>query len=114
MIQDVPYSAAITNTPVLVTGKLAHLVMMDAYHENAVTGYIQMFDAASDSDVILGTTTPDWVFPIPPSGGHDRSYTPNDYYQGVRFSLGLVIAATTTRAGLTALGATVDVNLITV
>lgn len=67
--------------------------------------FIQVFDAASAGAVVLGTTLPDLEFII---GANTASYSflPP---QGVAFSQGIVVAATTAEAGGTASAAGVSV-----
>ena len=119
MLQDFKYTGTLTNTPVLVTQNFKEGQVYLAYYDgfngaNTDITYIQLFDVPSASDVTLGVTAPDWVIPIPERGGHDGNYTPNDYFQGLKFKNGLVAAATTTRGGSTAPSTAIDVNFFLV
>lgn len=76
------------------------------FNSNATTVYLQIFDAHSDSEIILGQTTPLLSLGIPAGSAA------NVLVDCIRdFVKGLVIAATTTRAGAVAPALTVDFNL---
>jgi hypothetical protein len=66
------------------------------YNQDAVVTYLQLYDALA-AGVTVGTTTPTFTLAVPASGWLD-----NVSDQGIlQFANGLVIAATTTIAGLT-------------
>ena len=67
------------------------------YNTNSSVIYIQVYDAAAVADVIVGTTTPIARYGIPATAGANLELD-----RGIRFDLGLVIAATTTPTGSTA------------
>lgn len=75
------------------------------YNPNASVVYVQVFDVLSAS-VTLGTTAPTYSIGIPPSSGANVF---SDI--GILHAAAITIAITTTRAGLTAPGATVDYNV---
>lgn len=83
-----------------------------AYHfsnPNASMCYCQVFDALA-ANVTLGTTPPLFSFGIPATGVVAAAWGANrnpDY----NFQNGILIAMTTTRAGSTGPGSTVDYNL---
>ena len=76
------------------------------FNPNATVAFVQVFNAATTGSVTLGTTVPIEVYPIPPGatldGQVDFSYN---------YSAGIVIAATTTANGSTAVGTGLVVNL---
>lgn len=99
------FLAGVTNVVQVVkrsSGRLAGYFIMNP---DTATAYIQFFDVAAPSSVILGTTLPVWSIGIPAGGGANLA--------GMRlhFQHGIQIAATTTATGSTAPGATAVVNL---
>lgn len=119
MLQDFKYTGSLTNIPVLITEDFkvgtVYLMYFDIFNgRNTSNSYIQLFDVINTSDVVLGTTKPDWVIPVPAQGGHDGAYTPNDYFQGLKFKNGIVAAATKTREGSQAQNFVLDVNFFLV
>jgi hypothetical protein len=105
---SLPASGSIGNTLTQIKsgpGKIG------AYHfsnPNAALCYCQVFDALA-ANVTLGTTPPLFSFAVPGIGaitavwGADRN-------PGYIFQKGILIAMTTTRAGSTNPGSTVDYN----
>lgn len=77
------------------------------YNPNATAAYVQFFNAAPGA-VTLGTTAPFMSVGLAPTQANLVSLP-----LGIRFSTAITIAVTTTRAGLTAPGATVDFDLFT-
>lgn len=76
------------------------------FNSNAATVYLQIFDAKSAAEVILGTTVPVLSLGIPAGSGA------NVLVDCIRdFLKGIVIACTTTRAGNAAPANTLDFNL---
>jgi hypothetical protein len=63
-------------------------------NQNAAEAFIQVFDKAA-GDVTVGTTAPDYVIPLPASGG---AVLPLNKV-GFRHDVGLVVACTTTATG---------------
>jgi len=76
------------------------------FNNNSTVAYCQIFDVSSTGSVTLGTTAPTMSFGIPAFGGANAFPT-----QGIKFSNGIVIAMTTTRAGSTAPTSSVDYNI---
>lgn len=98
----------VTNTKLLVRDGPTDLFGYRVINTNAAIGYLQMFNSATTGAVTLGTTVPDAVIPVPATGASvvEAGQLPID-----GFPLGLVIAATTTPGGSTALVSGVDVVL---
>jgi len=78
------------------------------FNNNSTVAYCQIFDVNSIATppTTLGTTAPTMSFGIPAFGGANAFPT-----QGIKFSNGIVIAMTTTRAGSTAPTNSVDYNI---
>jgi hypothetical protein len=76
------------------------------YNPNASVAYVQVFDVATGS-VTLGTTTPKLSLGIPAGSAANL-----DISNGVAFGTAITIAITTTRAGSTGPGSTVDYNVL--
>jgi hypothetical protein len=88
----------VSATPVLVqTGRCAITGAM-AVNTTGQAAYVQLFNAAAVSEVVLGTTRPDWAFTVAGNGVASDSGFPGD---GVVFDRGLVIASTTANGGAT-------------
>lgn len=62
--------------------------------------YVQLFDAASASDVTVGTTKPKWVV-MTDFGAGECSSGDGLPTHGLIFELGVVVASTTTSTGST-------------
>lgn len=76
------------------------------FNSNSTTVYLQIFDAHSDTEVIVGTTAPLLSLGIPAGSAA------NVLVDCIRdFVKGIVIACTTTRAGGVAPASTLDFNL---
>jgi hypothetical protein len=101
-----PFTGSIAATLTLIKSSQAELGGWFIFNPNATTAYLQLFNAASTGAVTLGTTAPTLSLGIPAGGGANLA-SPN----GIQFSSGIVIAATTTRAGSTGPASTVDYNL---
>jgi len=71
---------------------------------NTVATYVQFFDEAETTDVTLGTTSPVFSWPLPAEAS-ERGPWPHFFKKGI------IIAATTTRAGSTAPTTAIDYNL---
>lgn len=84
----------------------ARLVAMDAYNPGADMAYLQLF-GKPEANVTLGTTVPDWVFPIPPGGGRDMVFPHPPV-----FAAGLTYAVTATANGAGAPSAACQVSLV--
>jgi hypothetical protein len=80
------------------------LYSYDIHNVSAADAFVQLFDAASIVDVIVGTTVPDYVVPLAANGIRALAFS-----KPLSFPLGLVIASTTTSGGNT--GAAQDISL---
>ena len=101
------YSNSITNTVVNIelVGD-CRFCLVDVGNGDAAASYVQVFNRPAAS-ITLGTTLPFMSFFIPANGGRVIALGAICDFGGDGFS----IAATTTRTGLTAPVATVDVNI---
>jgi hypothetical protein len=69
-------------------------------NQDSVDAWVHFYDSATAAAVTVGTTTPIVTLWIPASSGVDAgSPVVFDSGRGLEFSLGIVIAATTTLAG---------------
>ena len=101
-----PYSnTALLATKAVVKASAGTVAGLAIGNPNAAIAYIQFFDALTGG-VTVGTTVPTFVVQIPASSAVNLPLLP-----GVDFATGIVIAATTTATGLTALGAGCNVTL---
>ena len=92
----------VAGTAVLAKTGPLHVTAVRAFQTGlAADAFVQLFDAASASDVTVGTTKPAWVvmtiFAAGPVSGGDGLPT-----HGLLFRAGLVVASTTTPTGNTA------------
>jgi len=100
-----PYQqAALADTPLLVVTGEALLYGWNVINNVAAVSYVQIFNAAAAGDVTLGATAPTYVI-----GNLASSVTDRGQHRPLYFSLGIVIASTTTSTGSTA--ASQDVSL---
>lgn len=97
--------SALTNTVVTNKGTAGVLGGYHCFNPAAATTYLQIFDVASATTVTLGTTVPDLSFGIPAGGGGNLEWA-----NGVAFTLGTKVAATTTATGSTAPATALDCN----
>lgn len=97
-------AGSITTTVTSVKASAGQLYGYYIYNPNASVAYCQIFDLATGS-VTLGTTTPKLSFGIPASSAANVTFP-----SGVAFGTAISIAFTTTRAGSTAPGSSVDYN----
>lgn len=97
--------SALTNTVVTNKGTPGVMGGYHCYNPAAAVTYLQIFDVASATTVTLGTTVPDLSFGIPAGGGGNLEWA-----NGVAFTLGTKIAATTTATGSTAPATALDCN----
>jgi|SRR6185369_2438884 len=93
-------AVAATKTPVKATPCQLH--GWQIVNQTAAEAFVQVFDKA-DADISVGTTVPDYVIPLPASGG---AVLPLNKV-GFRHDIGLEIACTTTPTGSS--GAACDV-----
>jgi len=96
---------ALVDTVQTVKGSAGTLGGWFILNSAATVCYVQFFDTTGA--VTLGTTTPTFSLGLPAGAAANIPAT----RPGIAFSSGLKIAATTTRAGSTACGTGVDVNL---
>jgi hypothetical protein len=110
-----PYSnAALTATTVLLVpntsaGAPIRLAHWNVGNPNTVLAFIQFFDAAATSAVTLGTTAPTFTLAVPAFAGAIDTSPVIDY----TFKNGIVVAATTTQTGNTALSSTCQIQIFT-
>jgi len=101
-----PYSnTALLAVKAVVTAGKTQLYGYNISNPNGSVAYVQVFDLLT-ADVTVGSTTPTYTLSVPPSGGLDGVFP-----LGIMHRYGLVIAATTTATGSTALGSALVVSL---
>ena len=92
-----------------ITGCPCELDHFEASNSSGSDAFLQLFDAASASDVTLGTTVPNQSYFIPgpagATGGADRIYT-----RPILFEAGLAYAVTTTPTGNTSPASAITLN----
>lgn len=104
------------STKVLYRSGAGNLLWADGCNpDDAANAWVQFFDAASTAAVTLGTTPPIFQMALPLGGGSSTT-------SGIRsesliplsigFTLGLVIAVTTTRSGSTTVASPVPVQVL--
>lgn len=103
-----PYrNTSLNATAALVLGNRVKLHSLHVDNSaNSAKSYLQLYDAAAAADVTVGTTTPDKTLFVPASGAMDFNWGK----EPIKFSRGLVIAATTTVGGNTNPASAVLVN----
>lgn len=101
------YSGSIGATKTLVKASPGQIYGYYFTNPNDAISYVQLFNAAATADVTLGTTAPKLSFGLPAQGGANQQFN-----EGIEFPLGIVVAVTTARAGLTGPVATVDLNIL--
>ena len=105
-----PFSAQVTTAVAVKLQGNEGPLTVDGWHivnTTAALAYIQVFDKTS-ANVTLGTTTADYVIPVPANGSvaavlgtGDANNSAIAGSQRVTHALGCTIAATTTRTGNT-------------
>lgn len=100
-----PGNALLGATVIQVSAGQRNLVNVVVYNPNGAVEYIQLFDSLSAS-VVLGTTVPKMVLPIPASTA--LTLPVGD----VTFFTGIAAAATTTAIGTTAPGTGLTANIV--
>lgn len=100
------YSGSVGATVTSVKASAGTLHGWYIYNANASAVYVQIFDLATGS-VTLGTTAPKMSFGIPPTAGANEEMS-----NGIAYATAISYAVTTTRAGATGPGSTVDVNFL--
>lgn len=102
-----PFSASLTNTKQQAKGSAGQVYGWQIMNNGSVPCYVQVFDKTS-TNVTVGTTTPDYVIPIPaPSSGTNGAGCTIEVGLGIAHANGITLACTTTRTGSTS--ATVDI-----
>lgn len=99
-------SIAATKTDIGTANTAGQVVGWYIYNPNATVAYVQFFNAQA-SAVTLGTTAPVYSLGIP--GGAAANLPPG--VGGLTHATAISIAVTTTRAGSTGTGSTVDYNI---
>ncbi len=89
------FNAALSTTPVALKAVPGRVTAYEFYNPGNALAYIQFFDAKA-ADVVLGTTPPVWIVPVPAGG---RVTGPHDK---LRFNTAISAAAATTATGSTA------------
>lgn len=98
-------TGSIGATKTSVKGSAGQIFGWYIYNSNASVAYVQFFNAATGS-VTLGSTAPDMSIGIPATSAANV-----EFGNGIAFSSQISIAITTTRAGSTGPGSTVDYNI---
>jgi len=98
-------TGSITNTATAVKASAGQVYGWYFYNPNASVAYVQFFNTAAAS-VTLGTTTPVYSLGIPATSGANVMMP-----CGIAHSTAIAIGVTTTRAGSTAPGSSVDYNI---
>ncbi len=92
-----PFNSAAVIALAVVKASAGRMLRYRIYNPNASVAYLQAFNAATTGAVTLGTTVPIEIFPVPAGavleGDQDFSFA---------YPAGIVIAATTTPTGNTA------------
>lgn len=103
------------NSAVLVSADYTRVSLLSVVHANTPDCWLQMFDASSLSDVTIGTTAPDWSWPVPGATSATKRgilNLPLPEDAALRFPNGLVIALTTAPKGGTGITLKGVVNLV--
>jgi hypothetical protein len=98
-------TGSITATATSIKASAGQVYGYYFYNPNASVAYVQFFNTASGS-VTLGTTAPVYSLGIPASSAANVQFA-----CGVAHSTAITIAVTTTRAGSTSPGSSVDYNV---
>ncbi len=107
VVTEHSYEAAVTESPVLVFAGQGNLYGFLAEENGGVEAFLQFFNAASTGAVTVGTTVPVFTIRLGADStfGKDADDSPVHH-----FSLGCVIAVTSTRTGAGAPSAGMTVN----
>jgi len=81
------------STATSIKATAGNIYAVTASNLNSAIAYIQLFDAIS-STITVGTTTPNYVFPLPAGGGYDAQFI-----VPMTFSTAISYACTTTPTG---------------
>lgn len=104
------YAENLADTVTEVQTTTTLLYSYDCHNIDNAQAFIQCFDVSDADDVTLGTTTPDYVIPVPAAGtGNETGDSRLSFSRPLLFTNGLAVAATTASSGNTA--ADVDVAL---
>ena len=99
-------SAGIAQLSVVKATGNANLYGYQLFNPAGVQQYLQIFNASATSAVTLGTTVPSTIVGIPATGGGNLSFPIPP-----TFTLGMVVAVTSTAAGNTAGASAMIVNI---
>jgi len=91
-----PFSAQVT-TKQQVKGSTGSIAGWSVLNTTSAIAYVQVFNALA-ANVTLGSTTPDWVIPVP-ANGTTGAGTNGWLPIAILHSTGITIACTTTRTG---------------
>lgn len=106
------FSNTLTTTLVQIKDEAPVTVnFMEASNINATDAFIQMFDVNGSQQVTLGTTLPTYSFFVPKGDATNRGGMDKQFTVSLSFVKGLIIAATTTPAGGSALTTPLYVNI---
>jgi hypothetical protein len=77
------------------------------YNPNSTASYIHFYDTANTTGVTPGTVTPKWSIGVPATAGAHIEFA-----NGMYFSSGIAVSASTAATGNTATVATIPANFI--
>lgn len=101
-------ATGLTTTLVQVKAARGNIDGLICVNPNAAIEYVQAFDSATTTGITLGTTAPKVFFPWSASGAQSLLAPAN----GIFFTNGIVIAATTTATGSTAPSSALNCNVV--
>lgn len=100
------FNTAVSNTAVLVKGSAGTVSGWVLSNPGGTICYVQIFDAATAGAVTLGTTTPNMAIAVQ---ANSTTHAANTF--GIKFTNGIVVAATTTSTGSTGCAAAQVANI---
>jgi hypothetical protein len=101
-------NALLTNSVVSIKSSAAGTFKgFDCYNGSSAITYLLFFDVATSPGVTLGTTKPNFTYPVPAGGWFDPNLPP----EGLAFTNGLQVAAVTSVTGSTAPGTGLLANI---
>lgn len=98
-------SALSTSSIITINGAAASLDTLDCHNPNGSVSFVQLFNVASGTTVVLGTTVPAWSVELPANS--------SKFLSGMHlwFNLGIKAAATTSATGNVAPTTALDCNV---
>jgi hypothetical protein len=90
---------------ILINGSTCQVYGWYFYNPNSTVAYVHFYNASSITGIIVGTTTPYYVLPIPPVGGA------NVFGLGIVHGTGICIGVSQGRAVSTATTLDIDYNI---